>query len=274
MGVPHAAGLVRVNLGKLPNRFGRRFRIVLVLQERAPEPHHAGSPGARDEEPALRQRTVVAGRQDQVFPTFTSVGPGQADVGDPAEPVVVDGAEKPGWHLQHHGPLGQIEDAEGIDGVRVGRQEQRLGVHQVGEDDDLVILDAGAQKAFVDGVDADALHRVHERPERVREVQVVVDLVQCVLARRAVLEFEHAESRLDLVGRGDRGRDCAGRLGGGQPWRCQQGAGCEDGQGLHELLHRFVSFAYGQVGSRVLHGRVRDSRSAARTCQGSGQLTS
>jgi hypothetical protein len=44
----------------------------------------------------------------------------------------------------------------------------------------------------VDRVDADALQRVDERLECVREVEVVVDLVQGCLARRAVLELKRA----------------------------------------------------------------------------------
>ena len=77
------------------------------------------------------------------------------------------------------------------------------------------------EQALADGVDADALHGVHERLEGVREVQVVVDLVERRLARRAVLEVERADARLDLVRRGDRLR-CG--LGSGQAGQCQSGA--------------------------------------------------
>jgi hypothetical protein len=49
----------------------------------------------------------------------------------------------------------------------------------------------------------------------VREVEVVVDLVESCLARRTVLEVERADARLDLVGRCDRRRDCARGLSGG-----------------------------------------------------------
>ena len=89
-----AAGLVGVDLGELPDRSAAGLRIVAVLQERAAEPHDAGGPGAGDEKSALRQRAVVVRRQDQVLAAFAAIGAGQADVGDPAEPVVVDGAEK------------------------------------------------------------------------------------------------------------------------------------------------------------------------------------
>ena len=84
-----------------------------------------------------------------------------------------------------------------VDCVGVGRQEQRLGIHQFGEDEDLVVLDADALHALAEGVDADAPQVVHERAIRVGEVEVVVDLVGGRLARHAVLEFERAEAALD-----------------------------------------------------------------------------
>ena len=135
------AWLVGIDLGEFLDRLDRRLRIGLVLQERAAEPHDAVGPGAGDEIPAFRQRAVVARRHDQVLAAFAAVGTGHSDVDDPAEPVVVDGAEKLGRRLQDHGALGEIEDAHDVDRVRVGRQEQRLGIHQLGEDEDLVVLD-------------------------------------------------------------------------------------------------------------------------------------
>ena len=90
---------------------------------------------------------------------------------------------------------------------------------------------------------------------RVREVEVVVDLVDGRLARRAVLELERADRGFDFVGRGDRGRDCGGRLRGGQAGQCQHGAGDEDCQGPDELLHSFVSFVYCTTNARLV-GRV------------------
>jgi hypothetical protein len=64
----------------------------------------------------------------------------------------------------------------------IGRQEQRLGIHQLGEDKDFVVLDPGAQKALVEGADADPLKGVHKRLVGVREVQVVIDLsIVCLL---------------------------------------------------------------------------------------------
>ena len=92
-------------------------------------------------------------------------------------------------------------------GVGVGGEEQRLGIHQLGEDEDFVVLDAGVEKTSACGDDADALHRVDERVVGVREVDLVVGFFQRGFARRAVLEVERADDRIDLVGRGDRWRD-------------------------------------------------------------------
>jgi hypothetical protein len=61
-----------------------------------------------------------------------------------------------------------------------------------------MVLDAGVEKASARGDQADTLHRVNERVVCVREVHVVVNLLQCALARHTVLEFKRADARLDF----------------------------------------------------------------------------
>ena len=59
-----AAGFVGIDLGELPDRFGRRLRIVLVLQERAAEPQRRGLSGSarrRTRPPAAGRRSQAAG---------------------------------------------------------------------------------------------------------------------------------------------------------------------------------------------------------------------
>src|SRR4029450_13718791 len=62
-------GFEGIDLGRLPDQFDRGLRIA-VLHEGATHDQHPGGPGAGDEEPALWQRTVVAGRQEEVSPPF------------------------------------------------------------------------------------------------------------------------------------------------------------------------------------------------------------
>ena len=82
-------------------------------------------------------------------------------------------------------------------------RNSELGVHQIGKDEDFVVLHPDALKSFVKGRYADTLVSVHERLEGVREVQIVIDLFNGFLARHAVLEVECADARLDLVRCGD-----------------------------------------------------------------------
>ena len=189
----------------LADLLGRRFRAV-VLQEHADPQQDVHGPGAGREEPALRQRAVVAGRQDHVLPAQAAIGTGRTDVGHPVVPAIVDQAKKFRRHLHDHRPLGEFEDAEGVDRVCVGHQQHCLGIHQLGEEENLVILHSGIEKAPVYCMKVDALHGVHECVEGMGEVQVIIDLVECLLARHAVREFERADSGLDLVGRRDRGQ--------------------------------------------------------------------
>ena len=232
-----AARLVRVDLGELLDRLGRGLRIVLVLEERAAQDHQPGGPGTGDEVAALRHRTVVARREDEILAARAAIRARQAKIDDPAEPHVVQSPQHLGRHLEHHGPFGDVDEAQEVHGVGVGGEEQRLGIHQLGEDEDFVVLDAGVEKASASGDQADTLHRVDERVVGVREVDVVVGLFQRGLARRAVLEFERADARLDFVRRGDRRRD----LGGGEAWQCQCDAdGCKD----TDLFHSPILFSW------------------------------
>jgi hypothetical protein len=112
-------------------------------------------------------------------------------------------------------------------------------------------LSLNAHHTLAYGVYADALHGVYERIVGVREIHLIVNLFQSGLARRAVLELQRADARLDFVRRGDRGGNCGGRLRGGYTGQCRYGAGYENCQGRDDLLHRFVSLDYGQDHSRV-----------------------
>jgi hypothetical protein len=209
------ARLVGVDFELGPDRFDRRLRIALVRNEHAAEPPVEVGAGASHIEPAVGQLALIVRRHDQVFAALATVGSGNAGVGHPAKPGVVDAAEHPGRHFHHHWPLAEVEHRHDVHRVRVRRQEQRLGVHQLGEHDDLVVLDAGVHKTLAQGLDADALQRVSERAERVREVEVVVDLLDRRLARHAVLELQRADPCLDPVRRDERWRDWWGRLGYG-----------------------------------------------------------
>ena len=80
------AGFVGINLGRLPDQLDRGLRIVLLQKQRARAHTTRVVRDAGDEEPALWQRTVVARRQDQVFPAFAPIGTGQAEIRDPAKP--------------------------------------------------------------------------------------------------------------------------------------------------------------------------------------------
>ena len=131
----------------------------------------------RDEEPALRQRSGVVRPHDQILAALPAVGPRRAEVDHPAEPGVLHSAEKLGRSLQHHWSLAEIEGAHHVDRVGIRGQEQRLGIHQLFENDDLVVLDANAFQTLAEALDADATQIVHERAVGVGEVEVVVEFL-------------------------------------------------------------------------------------------------
>ena len=119
------------------------------------------------EYPLTRQLALVIGRHKKVLASLAPVGTGQTEVGYPLEPHVVDYAKREWRCLDDDRSLGDVEIDKEIDGVRIGRQEQGLGIHQLGEDQDRVVRHAGILDALEDGRHRSALVGVHERLDAV-----------------------------------------------------------------------------------------------------------
>ncbi len=179
-------------------------RRIVVDHERPPEEGGAGRADVGHEVSVVGQRSLVPRPDEQVAAALRPVGARQPEVGDPAEPHVVDGAEDPGrrpegGHVDHHRAVGQVDEADEVEGVAVGGQEQRGRVHQRGEEEDVVVLDP-------DGVEP-CSHRGHGRPrerpveriDAVHEVEVVVQQVSGRRRRGTVVELQRPEATLDLV---------------------------------------------------------------------------
>ncbi len=213
---------IGIYLGGLLDQLDRGLRIVLY-HETAPEHCDARRPRAGDKVSALGQGAVITRRQDQVFPALAAIRARRAKVDDPAPPEIIERAKRLGRRLEHHRTVTQVEEADEIDCVGVRRKEERLGIHQLGEHDDLVVLDPDGGVRLSNGGHVHALEGIHKRLEGMCEVQVVVDFVQGLLARHAVLELHRADSRLYFVRRGNRRRDVRGFLLRSNSWNM----GCE-----------------------------------------------
>ena len=98
------------------------------------------------------------------------------------------------------GPSRQVEERPEVDGVGVRGQEQRPGVHQLGEDQHVAVLDAGVQEPLPDGVERHPLDGVHERLDAVQVVQVVAQLRRGLTRRVAVGELQGPDPGLHLDG--------------------------------------------------------------------------
>ena len=80
---------------------------------------------------ARRDVALVAGRKDEIFAARTTVRAGDADIGNPFVPHVVDQPEHLGRNLEHQRSLARIEPYEVVDGVVVGGQFHGLGIDEV-----------------------------------------------------------------------------------------------------------------------------------------------
>ena len=146
----HRSRRVRVDPDAGLDRRDRRGGVV-VDHERPPDQRRAGRADMGDVKAAVGQRPVIARAHQQVLAALAAIGSGQADVGDPPEPHVVDRPEdrarrRHHRNVDHHRPVREIDERPEVDRVRVRGQEQRRRIHQLGEDQELVVLDADAEE--------------------------------------------------------------------------------------------------------------------------------
>ena len=133
---------VGIDLERLLDGLDRGLRIV-VDEEGAAEQRDRCGGWPADEIAALGQRPVIARRQQQIFAAEPAIGARRAEIDHPAEPQIVEQAERVGRRLDHHRAFGEIDVGEEIDGVGIGGEEQRVRIHQAREDQDaLIVLDA------------------------------------------------------------------------------------------------------------------------------------
>ena len=112
-------------VGSLSTMKARPMRVIRLVRE------------CVTEEAAVRQRSVVLRTDEQVATSVRAVGAGQADICQPPEPHVVDGAQDAGRRAEGRDvddlrPVREVEEAPEVDRVAVRREEQRCRVHLVG----------------------------------------------------------------------------------------------------------------------------------------------
>ena len=145
---------------------------------------------------------------DQVLAACAPVRPRRAHVDHEAEEGVVHRAgSAAGRDFNHGGPVRrQVQQGETVDGVGVGRQQQRVGIAQVVEDHGLVAFARAAlDKTQPDRLDRAGRDEVEKDLGPAHEIEVVVDQLRRRGGRHAVHEVERAEARLHRVGGHDLG---------------------------------------------------------------------
>ena len=168
-----------------------------------------------DVEAAVGQRPVIPRADQQVLAALAAIRARKADIRHPAEPHVVDRPENRARRrhrrdVEHHRTVREIDEGPEVDRVRVRRQKERRRVHQLGEDENLVVLDADAEKAPANRVERRSREAVQVRLDAPDVIQVVVEELGRLRCRGTVSELERPELGLHRVGRRDR---CQGFVG-------------------------------------------------------------
>ena len=100
------------------------MRLAVVREKGAGGIKHPCRARLCDVKTAVRKRTVIAWRHEQIFSPVAAIGAREPDVNDPRKSHVVDGAQSLRRLFNRHGALCQIHHGQEIDGVGVGSQEQ------------------------------------------------------------------------------------------------------------------------------------------------------
>jgi hypothetical protein len=133
---------VGVDLRRALDQLNGRSRVHarVLVDERAAEHERPRRAALPDVVAAVGQRAVVARREEQEPAALAAIRARQAEVDDPLPPPVVEHSERLRRRLDDHRPVSQIDHAEEIGRVRVRGQKQRCRIHQLREDQDLVVL--------------------------------------------------------------------------------------------------------------------------------------
>ena len=112
--------------------------------------------GRTEDSVARRHHLGATGGEDQILATGTLIGARLAHVGDRLLPDVEHAAGgEPGGHLHHQGPLlGQIPEAEGVEGGDVGSEHPRLVLEGAVEQHVAVAHPHGFCLGVVEGLEA------------------------------------------------------------------------------------------------------------------------
>ena len=215
---------------------GHRRCGIAVHHERPAEHQRPVRAGVPDVEAAFRHDAVVAGGHEQELAARAAVRPREPEVDDPLEPHVVERAQGHRRRLDHHRPVGQVDEAEVVDGVAVRGQEQRRRIHQLREDQHRVVLHADAQETLADRLRRCSRERGQERVEAVHEVEMVVQRLDRLPGRSTIGELERAEPTVDLVRRRQRG------------------------QHLRRHFRHLISFSFTRIGHSQLSVTIRRRR--------------
>jgi hypothetical protein len=157
-------------------------------------------------EVAVRNLSVVVGREEEVLAARAVVGTGDPHVDDVAEPEVVDHAQRLRRRLDDRRPPGaQVEERRAVGRLGVRRQEQRARVRaRIGVADDLRRCDPDRPQAAAHGDQRRSRKSVEEHLDAPHQIEGVVDLGRRLGRRHPVEEVQRAERRLDPVGGGQR----------------------------------------------------------------------
>ena len=169
------------------------------MNEKGPEGHPVAIGARPHNEITFGHFALIPRGQYEIFAAFASVGTGDADVGDPAIPEIINESEDHGWNLDDQWPFMGVEPDEAVDSVVVGGQLHRLGVHQVFPDDVRVVLRAeaalrGAHTCLVHDREAQQVSL-----QRTRPIQVVIDFVGGFRVRDTVRKVERSNGGFHLV---------------------------------------------------------------------------
>jgi hypothetical protein len=210
---------LEVLLHRLDARLGRS-----IDQKGAEEEPVAVGARAHDDVTG-RHLTLVAGWQDEVLAAFAAVLAGDAHIGHPAVPEVIDATQHLRRDFEDQRAFLGVEPDEVVDRVVVGGELDGAGIDQVFPDHvGLVVRPELADRVAHAGL-------VHDRDRHqislqgARAIEVVVDLLHRVGRRIAVVQVQRADGTFNLVRHGDAGSDRCRHLEGLGKRRSRKGHG-------------------------------------------------
>ena len=189
---------VGVNLEAVFERVLGCIGFAFLIQETAKDQPVDLAWGLGHEIALRARRCLLTGAKNQILAALAFVRSRTTHVHHKAEEGIIHRSRPcTGRHLHHHGPIAEIHECRGVHSVRVAREPERLGAHQIIKDADVLVRLHAVTITVTDveHLDGCCRHEVQECLNTTAEIHLTTCQDLRLVVRKAIEIIEGTDAR-------------------------------------------------------------------------------